>query len=57
MAEIVKSIARSIAPRLFRKLKFIVESKQFKEWEENGYSIPPPHIVKQKAIAEFQCKS
>ncbi len=30
--------------------------KQFKEWQKNGCPVPPPHIVKQNTIQEYQEK-
>lgn len=32
------------------------EKEQLDEWNKNGCSVPPPHIVKQKAIQEYQEK-
>jgi hypothetical protein len=40
----------------FKKKPIINHEEQFLEWEKNGKPSPPPHIVKQKAIREYQNK-
>src|SRR4026207_1129184 len=40
----------------FKKKPIINHEEQFLEWEKNGKPSPPPHIVKQKAIMEYQNK-
>ena len=41
---------------IFRKKEVIDHEKQLAEWEKSGRPLPPPHIVKQKAIEEFREK-
>ena len=41
---------------VFNTIKKIIDKKQFKEWQKNGCSVPPPHIVKQRTIADYQQK-
>jgi hypothetical protein len=38
----------------FKKKEKIDQDEQFAEWEKNGRPNPPPHVVKQRAIEEFQ---
>jgi len=40
----------------FKKKHIINPEEQFLKWEKNGKPSPPPHIVKQKAIREYQNK-
>lgn len=46
--------------RLFVKIKKqklkAKNKKQFSEWKKNGCPVPPPHIVKQLTIKEYQAK-
>lgn len=42
--------------KLFRKPTIINHQEQLDEWEKNGRPSPPPHIVKQMAIEEYQKK-
>jgi len=54
----IKKILRPFVPQFvldFRKTQF--GRKEFEEWQKNGCTIPPPHIVKQVTIAEYQKKS
>ena len=41
---------------LFKKNIVINHEGQLAEWEKNGRPLPPPHIVKQKAIDEYRIK-
>jgi hypothetical protein len=41
---------------IFKKKEVIDHEEQFTEWEKNGRPLPPPHIVKQKAIDEYRKK-
>jgi hypothetical protein len=41
---------------LFKKPTIINHQEQFDEWEKSGKPSPPPHIVKQMAIEEYQKK-
>lgn len=38
---------------LFRKKTIINHEQELTDWENNGKPFPPPHIVKQKAIAGY----
>lgn len=38
---------------LFRKKTIINHEQELADWEKKGKPFPPPHIVKQKAIAEY----
>lgn len=35
-------------------LQKLLSKRDLERWEQNGRSVPPPHIVKQKVIKEFQ---
>jgi hypothetical protein len=37
-------------------INIINQKKEFKKWQQNGCPVPPPHLVKQMAIAEYQQK-
>jgi hypothetical protein len=37
-------------------INIINQKKEFKKWEQNGCPVPPPHLVKQMTIAEYQQK-
>jgi hypothetical protein len=41
---------------IFRKQVVVDHEKQLADWEKSGRSTPPPHIVKQNAIKEYQKK-
>ena len=41
---------------LFKNKAVINHEEQLAEWEKNGRPLPPPHIVKQKAIDEYRKK-
>lgn len=41
---------------IFRKSQLISPEEQIAQWEKAGKPSPPPHIIKQKAIEEFQNK-
>ena len=42
--------------KLFKKPEIIDHKRELAEWEKNGRPSPPPHIVKQMAIEEYQKK-
>jgi hypothetical protein len=42
--------------KLFKKPIILNHQEQLSEWEKNGKPSPPPHIVKQMAIEEYQKK-
>jgi len=51
----MKTILRKFVPGFVIKLvRSKPGEKQYRRWKENGCPIPPPHIVKQKVIAEYQ---
>lgn len=53
----VKNILKKIFPQIFLiPLKEYQNKKRLEKWEKSGCPIPPPHIVKQMAIAEYQTK-
>ena len=37
-------------------INIINQKKEFKKWKQNGCPVPPPHLVKQMTIAEYQQK-
>lgn len=41
---------------IFQRKTVINHEEQLADWERNGRPLPPPHIVKQTAILEFQKK-
>src|SRR5205809_514509 len=52
MLETIKNILRSILPETVKKN--LQNYTAWKEWERKGRPSPPPHIVKQHTIAEYQ---
>ena len=65
MKKIIKKILKPFIPQmvlsLFRMRNQKKKIKQFhqkelEEWENNGFPVPPPHIVKQIIIKEYQSK-
>jgi hypothetical protein len=44
--------------KLFRKnsVPVISPEEELRQWELKGRPVPPPHIIKQRAIAEYQSK-
>ena len=52
-----KDFLRPFVPAMiFKVLKKQYLKKQFREWQQNGRPVPPPHLVKQMAIREYQEK-
>ena len=47
---------KQMLKKLFKKPTIINHQQQLDEWEKNGRPSPPPHIVKQMAIEEYQKK-
>ena len=45
---------KTMFKNIFKKKEGIDHEEQFAEWEKNGRPLPPPHIVKQKAIEAFR---
>jgi len=57
MQEDIKNYLRFIVPQfVLNNLKKILWKKQLRKWRKNGCPIPPPHIVKQNEIIEYQKK-
>lgn len=57
MKKTLKKIQSLIVPEIVTdSFKKRSQKKQLKEWEKNGCPVPPPHIVKQMAIKEYQEK-
>ena len=54
----INAIGKKILPQFvlncFNKIR---DKKQFNKWSKRGFPIPPPHIVKQTTIAEYQEES
>ena len=52
-----KTFVRELIPLvLLNPLKRQLGKKELKDWKKTGCPTPPPHIVKQNAIAEYQQK-
>ena len=47
---------KQMLKKLFKKPIILNHQEQLSEWEKNGRPSPPPHIVKQMAIEEYQKK-
>jgi hypothetical protein len=57
MAVVVSGLKNKLMfKNLFKKSTKINHQEQLDEWEKNGKPSPPPHIVKQMAIDEYQKK-
>jgi hypothetical protein len=53
----IKKFFRPIIPQILLNLRNeLIIKRQLKAWQKNGSPYPPPHIVKQMAIAEYQQK-
>jgi hypothetical protein len=51
----LKNCVRALTPVKIRwSIKKLFADKQLKEWRLKGCPVPPPHIVKQHAIREYQ---
>ncbi len=58
METLTKQALKTVLPqRLYTLIKKQFAGRQLKEWQEKGCPAPPPHIVKQLAIKEYQKKS
>ncbi len=52
-----KSLLNYLIPQsVINYINIINKKKEFKKWEQNGCPVPPPHLVKQITIAEYQQK-
>jgi len=57
MKNTIKKLLRPFVPKALLIFKrTLLEKKQLKEWQKNGCPVPPPHMVKQKTIQEYQKK-
>jgi hypothetical protein len=57
MTTMIKKFLRPFVPDIvLSKLKKSQQEKLYDEWKRNGCPAPPPHIVKQKTIKEYQEK-
>ncbi len=57
MEKMIKKILKTYVPQVvLNQLKKLRSKKQYQEWKKNGCPSPPPHIVKQMTIAEYQRK-
>ena len=53
----IKEILRPFVPQIIlNRLKRQVEKRQFIEWQKNDCPAPPPHMVKQTTIQDYQRK-
>lgn len=53
----IMKILRPFVPQMvLNHLRNKLQKKQIKEWENNGCPVPPPHLVKQMTIWEYQEK-
>lgn len=53
----IKKISKSILPEfIIMRARKQLDKRQFNSWEKNNCPVPPPHIVKQYTIAEYQQK-
>lgn len=57
MKKIIKKIKPLVPKKILGYVRTKVEAKQLKEWQELDCPNPPPHIVKQLVIKEYQAKS
>ena len=53
----IKKIVRPFIPQgVLNQLKKQQDHKQYEDWKKRGCPVPPPHIVKQITIGEYQQK-
>src|SRR3954465_1062779 len=53
----IKNILKPLIPQsLLNMLDRRKQKIEFEEWEKNGYSFPPPHLIKQRTISEYREK-
>ncbi|MBP1672908.1 MAG: hypothetical protein H6Q25_723 [Bacteroidetes bacterium] len=51
----IKNLLSPFTPQFIQNmLKKRVDKKQLRKWNENGCPVPPPHIIKQMTIQEYQ---
>src|SRR5579872_7203095 len=57
MRNFIKKVLRPFVPKSVFELRTKrYNQKQLEEWQSNGRPVPPPHIVKQMAITDYQQK-
>lgn len=57
MKTMIKNFLTPYIPKIvLNRLKRRLEKKQFESWQKSGCPVPPPHIVKQSIIGEYQQK-
>jgi len=57
MRNFIKKVLRPFTPKIIFRLRAKrYNQKQLEVWETSGRPIPPPHIVKQMAITDYQQK-
>jgi len=56
MKKIIKKVKPLVPKKILGYVRTKVEAKQLKEWKELDCPNPPPHIVKQLAIKEYQAE-
>ncbi len=54
MKKIIKKVKPLVPKKILGYVRTKVEAKQLKEWNELNCPSPPPHIVKQLVIKEYQ---
>lgn len=55
MKDFTKEIIKSFLPRrLYLLIQKKYQKKQVKDWRNNNYPDPPPHLIKQIAIQDYQ---
>lgn len=58
MNDTIKNILRPLIPQpIFNKLYIKKEKMKYNAWKEQGCPAPPPHLVKQNTIGEYQKQS
>ncbi len=58
MSGLIKKILKPFVPRfVLDRLKKHLKKKDYETWKKNGCPAPPPHIVKQMVIREYQERS
>jgi hypothetical protein len=51
----IKKRIKPLLPKfLQKKIKQILSNKEIQQWIKNGRPAPPPHIIKQMAISQYQ---
>jgi hypothetical protein len=57
MKKSVKEVVRPYIPQIvLNSFHILQEQKRFNNWQKNGKPNPPPHLVKELTVAEYQQK-